>query len=827
MESSKNQITRLTYPLRPKPLENRRYVPVPLVSNHYWVKFEPSHKIYIYSVDFEPKVGVDVRSFKQRIFSSQDVINTLTAEIGFYVIAGSVVFGAKVPSFEESITFPTNFNDKTYTIKISLKKSFSLLDIYSADKKTSSLSFKFFNTLVKHVLRSMKLLEFGRSSKYFNLEKSASIPDTNLRIFHGYLTSFNHYESGFFLKIDVSHKIIRTETVLNYVDELYNKYQDISKDEKRKRVKEALIGRTVLAMYGNYRYWRIDDIIFDRDCDSLEFYDERSLLLAENNNQNNAIATQPHKYTISQYYKERYNMKVTKPRQPLIIHNQLRTGKMFYILPEFCVMTGIPEDITEMTRKKVTDLCIKQPHQRMSEIHSLIESMINPIKQEQMEYENAPNESQGLLGAFKNLGVEVQGDPVYFEGKQLPVPKLIAGKRQRIEQNSGNFQMKQEIFEIGEEIAWAILCTREFNCGRFIEQFQMCSKALGVKLANPAVFDYGRKEEGKKAIIEIENILENKIPGHYDIVIILLPNNMKIHYKVIKQKCYLTLGILSQVVLHSTLEKKGFYQICSKVLQQMISKVGSKLWVAQPPEGLNEQTMLIGIDSSTDKVDKNKTVIGFCATMDKTFSRYYSRVVYQKKSEEVISSLKQLIKDSIVAYQKSNERYPEHIIYFRDRVIESVQKEIQEREVGEIIQAFAELSSERPVLPKLTVILIDKRITQKFFSVDGKRQLGNPAPGTLIDNTIVSKDYDFYLIAQNVTRGTATPTHYKVIFDNSGLPAEILQELIYSQCFAYMNWTGAIRIPAPCQYAHKLSSFISQHINKEPVKPLRNHFYYL
>ena len=30
-------------------------------------------------------------------------------------------------------------------------------------------------------------------------------------------------------------------------------------------------------------------------------------------------------------------------------------------------MTGIPEDITDATRKRVTDLCIKQPHQRMSE----------------------------------------------------------------------------------------------------------------------------------------------------------------------------------------------------------------------------------------------------------------------------------------------------------------------------------------------------------------------------------------------------------------------------------------------------------------------------
>eukprot|EP00331_Platyophrya_macrostoma_P034663 CAMPEP_0176436916 /NCGR_PEP_ID=MMETSP0127-20121128/18280_1 /TAXON_ID=938130 /ORGANISM="Platyophrya macrostoma, Strain WH" /LENGTH=150 /DNA_ID=CAMNT_0017820381 /DNA_START=296 /DNA_END=745 /DNA_ORIENTATION=- len=150
--------------------------------------------------------------------------------------------------------------------------------------------------------------------------------------------------------------------------------------------------------------------------------------------------------------------------------------------------------------------------------------------------------------------------------------------------------------------------------------------------------------------------------------------------------------------------------------------------------------------------------------------------------------MKQLIKDSIVAYQKTNGKYPEHIIYFRDGVLESAEKDIQTKEVRDIFQGFSEQMNEQIQAPKLTIILIDKRITQKFFSVDEKRQLENPAPGTLIDNTIASKYYDFYLIAQNVTRGTATPTHYKVIFDNSDLPAEILQELVYSQCFAYMNW---------------------------------------
>ena len=154
--------------------------------------------------------------------------------------------------------------------------------------------------------------------------------------------------------------------------------------------------------------------------------------------------------------------------------------------------------------------------------------------------------SNSSLAAIKDLGIDFQGDPVLFDGKQLPPPRLLVGRGQTIEGRDGNFQMKKEVYEAGEEICWAILCTREFKCERLFDQFESWAKTLGIRMAPPRVYDYGRRDEGKKAIIEIDNILEKKIPGKFDIVIIVLPNTMKSYYKIIKQKCYLSLGILSQ-----------------------------------------------------------------------------------------------------------------------------------------------------------------------------------------------------------------------------------------------------------------------------------------
>ena len=59
----------------------------------------------------------------------------------------------------------------------------------------------------------------------------------------------------------------------------------------------------------------------------------------------------------------------------------------------------------------------------------------------------------------------------------------------------------------------------------------------------------------------------------------------------------------------------------------------------------------------------------------------------------------------------------------------------------------------------------------------------------------------------------------------------------------YFNWPGTVRVPAPCQYAHKvmstlqlLSSLISsfqlayqvgEHLHKEPSKKLSDRLFYL
>ena len=103
------------------------------------------------------------------------------------------------------------------------------------------------------------------------------------------------------------------------------------------------------------------------------------------------------------------------------------------------------------------------------------------------------------------------------------------------------------------------------------------------------------------------------------------------------------------------------------------------------------------------------------------------------------------------------------------------------------------------------------------------KQLDNPPPGSVLDHTVTRRNwYDFFLVSQHVGQGTVSPTHYVVVSDSLGLPVDAVQRIRYvvsSGCVCYLhflfrsyklthmyfNWPGTVRVPAPCQYAHKVN----------------------
>lgn len=118
--------------------------------------------------------------------------------------------------------------------------------------------------------------------------------------------------------------------------------------------------------------------------------------------------------------------------------------------------------------------------------------------------------------------------------------------------------------------------------------------------------------------------------------------------------------------------------------------------------------------------------------------------------------------------------------------------------------------------PEITVVIVNKRITQRFFVEDNQGRLSNPPSGTIIDEQLVEQDgknsdmpgvFDFYLTPANTTQGCVLPTHFFVAMNQSKFSKIDIEHLTFALCHFYFNWAGPIKVPAPCQYAHKIAEF--------------------
>jgi aubergine-like protein len=97
----------------------------------------------------------------------------------------------------------------------------------------------------------------------------------------------------------------------------------------------------------------------------------------------------------------------------------------------------------------------------------------------------------------------------------------------------------------------------------------------------------------------------------------------------------------------------------------------------------------------------------------------------------------------------------------------------------------------------------------------------------LLSTSPFFRRYDFFIVSQHVRQGTVSPTHYVVVYDSSGWDCDKVQRLSYMLTHMYYNWPGTVRVPAPCQYAHKLASLQGQNLRKPFDVVLADRLFYL
>jgi len=143
------------------------------------------------------------------------------------------------------------------------------------------------------------------------------------------------------------------------------------------------------------------------------------------------------------------------------------------------------------------------------------------------------------------------------------------------------------------------------------------------------------------------------------------------------------------------------------------------------------------------------------------------------------------------ACYKRNKELPDTLIIYRDGVGEGQIVNILDVELPALEKAVKTAAERIKTVykPEVIFVLANKKVPQRMFEASDRYARGrggkgasiilNPPPGSVVSGPMSRYNYDFFMVPQWVNQGTATPTHYVVVHNNSTLSEQALITLTY------------------------------------------------
>ncbi|KAH8338660.1 hypothetical protein KR074_012446 [Drosophila pseudoananassae] len=673
----------------------------------------------------------------------------------------------------EMTVFFSKTNDFDVEIRILFKKKENVKDCVHL-----------YNVLFDRIMKTLKYVRFDR--KHFDPSRPKIIPLAKLEVWPGYVTAVDHYEGGLMLCCDVSHRVLCQQTVLDMLIDIYqqnvSQYQDC--------VRKTLVGNIVLTRYNN-RTYKINDICFDQNPKS-NFESKCGAI------------------SYLEYYKQYHNISIKDVNQPLLLSIKKSRENpeeiiQFCLIPELCFLTGLREDVRSDNKlmREIATFTRVSPNNRQLALQKFFENVTKTP------------EARNIL---KCWGLSLNTTYNSLKGRQMPLEQIYFAKTEFSAGKNAEFSkhaVNNEMFKIIHLRKWILIHLRnDFRAANnLLDNIKLCSKTLGMNVSKPTIVSIDQDR-----IDSYVQSLRRNITTEDQIVVCICHSIRDDRYSAIKKICCSEIPIPSQIINAKTLlnESKN-RSIVQKILLQMNCKMGGSLWTIKIPF---KNVMICGIDTYHDPSNKGKSVSAFVASLDSSYTQWYSKAIIQTKGEEISNGLAASFEIALKAYQKHNGYLPDSAIIYRDGIGDGQLNICSEYEVPQF-----EVAGGHNI--QISFIVVQKRINTRIF-FENNNSFENPCPGTIVDMHITRAHmYDFFLVSQMVRQGTVTPTHFIVLRDDANYGPDIIQKLSYKLCFLYYNWPGTVRIPACCMYSHKMAYLIGQSIQRDVADSLLDKLFYL
>lgn len=765
------------------PQTHIQYPRVSLKTNQYRVCFPEFQKVYLYTVSFFPPIPPDNSVLKKQII--REIRPELSRILGFFIHNGENLYSLRdlcqeftKSSDDESSSsmdyVKINYSSNEFCCEVSICPS-GCVEFSDASKVSSIM--QVFNISLRNKLRLLKLCQIGSMRNHYNSQLSHKIRDFPACLWSGYFTSINVLRSGPMLTIDTSFKLLRTDSLLTQIEDLSKKHKN-----SREMIRKELENSIIITNYGSQYTYRIDRVLFDECPNNKFFYGSNEI-------------------SYIQYFRDKYQVHIKNKSQPLLLARRSFKSGQIKLIPELCRMTGtgsVPDNFN--LKKEISSYTRMKPDRKMREIQELA------------------NRLNGVCDG--QWGITNEVSPVQVEAYQLPHPVIQTGSKSIKITEKSSFQLRETTAVKSVPLEkWQILYLEKDQglCLDFIKSLKSLSSSFSQKIQDPLHIPV---PYSKDPILNFCSLITEKVRPEAQLIVILLPKSLQYGYKSIKTSLTTEKPIPSQVVLTSSVER-GDLSVYSKILIQILCKIGGTPWTVNLPQSIPKYTMLVGIDVCHNSFTAKESVLGFCASLNSQFTKFYSKAAIHAVGQEISTVLTPIFLESLKQfYTENGKRKPDCIILYRDGVGTSQYNEVVSKEIPQLVEAVK--AFDKSWVPSIVAVVVNKRVNQRFF-------LGtqNPGPGLVVDSEVVWDHYNFYLTSHAVTMGCMTPTHYNIVVNESTISNQTLYELTYNLCYLYFNWQGGIRVPSPCMYAHKIAYLVGKHTGSLFHPKLNKSLFYL
>jgi len=685
-----------------------------VTSNYLKIVSQPNSGVYEYEVRFSP--NVDMRNERFRLLRQvEEVIGSVKTFDGVKLFLPRLLdVKSKVCQAQHSE------NGSSIKITINYKKRVDLADREMIQQ---------FNILFKRIFNVLKFKMHNRN--FYDPQSAQAVRQHNLSVWPGYVTAVDKYEGGLLLQCDVSHRVLRTETVRDLLTTLKKKGGDLKIEAEK-----ALLGASVLTRYNNASY-KIDDIDWKM------------------NPQSTFTTAKGETINFIEYYRRQYQIEIQDFKQPLLINrpkkktvSEAEADRVVCLVPELCLMTGLTDAMRADFRvmKDVGAITRISPLARAQTISKFIKRIKgNP-------------EAHKLL---TDWGMDIADDPMSLEARVLQPETLIFGKgRQETIGPKGDWNRAatSSVLTPVNLTKWAIFFVEKNKSvvQGFCQSLQQNARRMNMTIANPRVVSLP-DDRTESYVKQLRSLLNPDV----QLVLMVVPAQKSDRYAAIKKLCCIETPVPSQVVCLKTISnEKRLSAVAQKIALQINCKLGGELWACQTPI---KRLMVIGIDVYHDKSRKSGSIAGMVTSINDSLSRYFSTVAIQKQGQEIVDALKIAFMQALIRYYEVNNCFPETVVVFRDGVSDSQIDTVAKHEATQFMNAFSlndsseESSGSSSDLrkrfasmvpenynPNFSYIVVQKRISTRIMVKSGTT-IDNPPPGTVLDHTVTRHNFkDFF-----------------------------------------------------------------------------------